>query len=390
MIRKKVLIFSTAYLPFVGGAELAVKEITDRLPEIHFDLVTPRYKRSLPKRERLGNVNVYRTGLGCVLDKFFIVLIWWRAWQLHRKNRYDCLWSIMASQASIAAALLKLLDKNLFLVLTLQEGDEEEHLKRYVLGSDFLFRLFIRPWHLMVFRLADRVTAISNYLIERAVRNGVSRERVYLVPNGVDLQRFKRQKANFRETDQNLRSELRLEFGDKILITTSRLVKKNAVGDIIEALRYLPKNVKLLVLGAGLLEKNLKSRVRSYDLRDRVKFIGQVDHEEIPKYLAVADIFVRPSLSEGMGSSFIEAMAAAVPVVGTKVGGIPDFLKDGETGLFVRVDDPKDLASKIKRLLENRALREEIVKNSLKLVEENYSWDNIAKKLKKIILNSRE
>ena len=98
----------------------------------------------------------------------------------------------------------------------------------------------------------------------------------------------------------------------------------------------------------------------------------------------MADLFVRASRSEGLGSAFIEAMAAGLPIIGTPVGGIPDFLKNEETGLFCEVGDPKDLAEKIILLFNNRQLREKLIKNGLELVRAKYDWDKIAEKFREI------
>jgi len=71
---KKILIFSTAYFPFVGGAEVAVKEITDRVENIKFDMITARMDRKLPRIERIGNIEVHRVGIGCkTIDKFLLL-----------------------------------------------------------------------------------------------------------------------------------------------------------------------------------------------------------------------------------------------------------------------------------------------------------------------------
>ena len=85
-----------------------------------------------------------------------------------------------------------------------------------------------------------------------------------------------------------------------------------------------------------------------------------------------------------MGNAFVEALAAGLPIIGTPVGGILDIIKDGETGLFAKVDDPKDLAEKIKLLLENKKLTEQIVENGRKMVEERFCWDKIAQNYAKI------
>ena len=95
---------------------------------------------------------------------------------------------------------------------------------------------------------------------------------------------------------------------------------------------------------------------------------------------------MRPSLSEGLGNSFIEAMAAGVPVIGTQVGGIPDFLRDKETGFFCEVRNPKSIAEKVKEILENNELRANVIKNAQELVTKNYDWDLVARRIKEEVL----
>jgi len=382
----KILIFSTAYLPFVGGAEVAIKEITDRLPaqagiqDVPFALITARFNRSVPKHERIGNVDVYRVGFGTPLDKWLLPWLGLRkAEKLEKEERFDAIWCMMASQASVAAAWFKECFPKVRLVLTLQEGDEEAHLKRYVLGVAALYRLFIRPWHTLVFKRADAITAISNYLAKRARRINPD-VPIEVVPNGVDVEKFKNQNAKSKI------EEVRQTFGigeqDKIVITTSRLVAKNGIGDLIAAFQFLPDNIKLVICGSGPLLKNLQLTTYNLRLTNRVRFVGHVPHDQLPSYLHVADLFCRPSRSEGMGISFIEAMAAGVPVVATPVGGIPDFLKDGETGLFCEVDDPKDIAERIRVLLSNDELRNRIVANASRMVLEQYAWSGITERMK--------
>ena len=108
-------------------------------------------------------------------------------------------------------------------------------------------------------------------------------------------------------------------------------------------------------------------------------FTGSISPHLLPKYLRIADVFVRPSRSEGLGSAFLEAMAAGLPVIGTRVGGIPDFLKDGETGLFCKVDDPKSIVEKINLLTADKNLQNHIIQKGYKMVATNYNWKKIAK-----------
>ena len=114
-------------------------------------------------------------------------------------------------------------------------------------------------------------------------------------------------------------------------------------------------------------------------------FAGYVSHEELPAYLGISDIFVRPSIIEGMGNAFIEAFAAGTPVIGTSVGGIPDFLTEGETGLFCKVQDPQSIADAVQWYLDDSELRSRVIENARKLAAEKYDWSLIARDMKEKI-----
>ena len=375
-------IFSLAYIPFVGGAELAVKEITDRLLQHRFTCFTHRFNREWPRQEKIGNVEVVRVGqsakcqvpsaknyYGHFWQKALYVFRAWRAAEkLHKQQPFDAIWAMMAAYGGLAALLFKLRHPRVPMLLTLQEGDSEGHILRRV-------GIFYPLWRL-IFKKADYIQTISNYLADFARRHG-ARCPIEVVPNGVDIKSYENTKK-YESTKK-----------EKIIITTSRLVHKNGIDTLIRAaaeLKALTSNSKftIQILGGGPEEENLKKLAIDLKIQDQVEFLGHVDPERIPDYLAKADIFVRPSRSEGLGSSFLEAMAAGLPIIGTPVGGIPDFLKEGETGFFCRVDDPVDLAEKIKLLLTDADLRQKISQAGRALVVKNYSWDIIAGKMNKI------
>jgi glycosyltransferase involved in cell wall biosynthesis len=166
-------------------------------------------------------------------------------------------------------------------------------------------------------------------------------------------------------------------------------VTKNAVDIVIQSLKHLPDNIHFLILGIGPDEAVLKKLAQDEGVSARVQFLGQVDHKEMPKYLKVSDIFIRPSRSEGMGNSFVEAMAARIPVVATAVGGITDFLFDpttnpdkSPTGLFAKVADPEDTARAIKQFIDDKTLTEQCVDNAYTMVMERYDWDIIARDMR--------
>lgn len=373
--QKRVLILTTAYLPQVGGSELAIKNITDRLPGIWFDLITSRPFKNLPEHEKIANVNVYRVGklfsrLSFLLPKNFLpVAIFFKACRLIRKHgTYDVIHAYQASQAAGGGWLLKWIYPRIPLVITVQEG-------KVLSRQSWLIKFFRH----LVFKKADRVTAISNYLAEY-VKTQNYKIPISIIPNGVNLEQFPVSSFQFTVKDKK----------ENTIITVSRLVEKNGIKDLIEAMAIVVKEIpyaKLKIIGSGPLEKDLKFQVKSLNLENNVEFFGEISNKSLPEYLYSADVFVRPSLSEGLGTAFLEAMAAGLPVIGTPVGGIPDFLKNGETGLFCKVNDPEDLADKIVKILNDGPLRERITNNAHELVEEKYDWNKIAAEFGKIYNN---
>ncbi len=380
----KILIFSLVYHPrFVGGAEVAVKEVTDRISpsELSFHMVTLRSKGEKETGE-IGTIRIYRIGgtlLPLKLRKYlFPFLAARKARQLHAANHYDSIWSIMANYAGFGALFFKFKHPQVPFILTLQEGDSLEHIRSRV---GILYPLFKK-----IFTKADRIQAISTFLAEWARYMG-AKGPIEVIPNGVDVENFQLSIPNFQK--EEIRNKLEIRKEDKVVITTSRLVAKNGIEDLIEAMRFLPENVKLLILGSGSLESDLKLEAKTLKLEARVKFLGFVPHAKLPQYLRASDIFCRPSLSEGLGNSFLEAMATGLPVVATPVGGIPDFLTDGGTGLFCQPHDPESIAVAVRALISNDALRQRVVTNAEKMVREKYSWDLVAEKMRGIFVDKR-
>jgi len=365
-MKPKILIFSLAYAPLVGGAEVALHEITQRIQSFDFDLITARFSRSDLPQERIGNVMVYRVGFGSYLDKYlFFVLAYFKALSLHRENHYQIVWAMLANYAGLGALLFKWTVRIKY-YLTDQSGDSDSFIKKRT--------WFWLPLYKQIYQRADRIQVISHWLKERARSYGY-RGEIDLVPNGVDIGRFSQEISPAEKA--TMLSQLSVKSDDKIIITVSRLVEKNGISDLIESLNYLDNQYKLLILGQGKLSEELKLKAENLKLTERVQFLGEKNHDEVVRYLNIAYVFIRPSLSEGFGNVFVEAMATGLPVIATSVGGIKDFLIDGETGLICNVNNPQSIAGQVKRLAADESLRNKLIQNGLALAK-NYSWEAIA------------
>jgi len=393
---KRILIFSLAYYPqtVVGGAEVAIKEITDRIDpsDIEFHMVTIGFDSTWKKTERIGNVLVHRIGFGRPspseedLKKFplhlnkvyFQFAAAFTALHLHWKYHYDATWAMMAHSCGVPAALFKLLCPRVPYVLTLQEGDPPEYIEKLMRP---VWPLFSRA-----FTSADVIQVISNFLANWARHRGYTGP-IEFIPNGANPR-------NFTETysDEELKryeTKVGKKEGDVLIVTTSRLVHKNAVDDVIRALPLLPNHVKFVVVGGGPDEGTLRQLAKDLHVDHRVTFIGQVDRTETPKYLRISDIYARPSRSEGFGNSFASAMAARLPIIATQEGGIADFLFDAKrnpdketTGWAVDKDNPTQIAEAVTDILAHPEQVKKVTDMSFALVFETYNWDIIAKNMR--------
>lgn len=377
-MKRRIAILSVTYAPYWGGAEVAIKEITDRLSgDFEFVMFTALMSEHNARRETLGAVDVHRVGHPKFFSKYCYIRNVMHAFaRAHGKQPFDLVWAVLESYAGIAGMLIKRKYPEIPYVLTLQSGDSEIFWK--------LRTSWWKPIFHKVYSAPDLVTAISAFLAEQARKRGRT-GRITVIPNGVDVAKFQIQNSPYQKNE--LKKLRGIQETEKIVMTTSRLVNKNGIDTLIEAMTYVNGSVKLLIIGAGKDEKKLKCLTKKLSLEKRVVFMGHINHAELPKYLAIADVFARPSRSEGLGNSFLEAMAVGVPVVGTPVGGIPDFLKDGETGLLCRVSDPKDCAEKINALMAHQPLRMRISEAGSRLVREKYDWDSIAQCMRSSFLS---
>lgn len=362
---RKVLIFSLAYYPHVGGAEVAIKEITARIQDIEFHMVTLNFGKET-KEEKIGNIFVHRVGNSA--SYFSKILFAPRAAllaaRLHSTHHFDAFWAMM-SYMLFPIVLLRLVGIKVPYLLTLQEGDPWQHM------FNRWFILPFRPLLSFGFKNASSVQAISNYLAGWAKAMGFN-GKVEVIPNGVDI-------AHFESVKQRMPNM-------ETLVTVSRLVHKNAIDDVIRALKFLPDNIHFRIYGSGPDEKKLKLLTTDYRLQSRVHFIGHIDHAELPRALGEADIFIRPSRSEGMGNSFIEAMAAELPVIATQEGGIADFLFDAKrnpdkptTGWAVDKNSPEQIADAVKEILANPEQAKKVVATARQFAYDNFDWNIIAK-----------
>lgn len=336
---KRILLLTPFYRPFIGGAERFAEEFAMRRPpSIELTVCTARMRRSLPKRETKNGVTVHRLGLGCAYDKFLFPFL---AAVRALGRPYDCVYAVMASYAGAGAFFIHILKRTPY-VLNMQSGTL--HTPEYARMIRLIF-----PLYRAIHRSAWKVHAVSRSLHARALAFGVSESRITVIPNGIDCARY---------ADTGIG---RLPFR---IIVLARLEKAKGIRYAILAMEHIISRfpeAELVIAGDGALRSVLASLVHEKKLERSVTFRGAVSPARVPALLATGTVFVCPSLAEGFGIAILEAMASGCAVVATKVGGIPDIIRNGNNGILVSPRDPLSLAHAVCRIWEDNALRERLI-----------------------------
>ncbi len=193
---------------------------------------------------------------------------------------------------------------------------------------------------------ADGVTTVSNYLRDETHKVIETNKDIEVIPNFIDLKRFDAHPCPDAQALHGGSDEL-------LLVHTSNFRPVKRVGDVVEAMALVAKDisVKLLLIGDGPDRPAIEDRVRELGLAERVSFLGS--QESVERILPCADVFVLPSIYESFGLAALEAMASGLPVVATNTGGIPEVVEDGVTGFLVSPRNPKALARAIREMALN-------------------------------------
>ena len=198
-----------------------------------------------------------------------------------------------------------------------------------------------------------------------------------IIPAVVDLERF-RPGLDARGP----RAKLGLE-GKRVVVFTGRLVPHKGVDVLLRALRELPADVHLVVVGSGPRLVDLLGISRRIGVADRVHFCASVTDDELPSYFALADVFAFPSQNrlEGFGLAVAEAMACGLPVVTSDMPGVREVIDDGVQGLLVEPLLAEDLAAKVRTLLDDRTRARAMGAAGRRRAEERYSLGDVARQL---------
>ncbi len=291
---------------------------------------------------------------------FYLTAMLWRTYRQVRRGPVDVVNAHWILPQGIVAAVSKILIK-VPLIVTAHGSD--------MTGFNGVLGRTVKRW---VLRRADAVSANSQFTL-RQIQALAPGSPVELIPMGVDLDQFQ------TKGSEEVRRQLKIE--GEFLLYVGRLVEEKGPQVLLQAmprvLSIFPL-ATLVMIGGGTQRAALEERARGLGIAHAVRFLGRISHHELGSYYKSADVFVGPSLAEGLGIVFLEAAASGATLVGCRVGGVSDILIDEVTGLAVEPGNPDQFAHAVIRVLQDSELRRRLAANARKHVEENFGWKRIA------------
>ena len=238
----------------------------------------------------------------------------------------------------------------------------------------------------------DVLTYLGDYTrsaIASALPASTQKKMVHLAP-GIDIEHFAPMKENPR-----IRQELGLE-GKKVIVSVGRLVHRKGQDILIDSLPIISQkipDVHLLLVGEGPYRAELEKRSESLGMRNRITFVGRVQHSELPEYICAGDVFAMPSRSrlaglevEGLGIVYLEASSCGLPVIGGISGGAPDAVLEGRTGFSVDGKSASAIAEAAIRLLNDAQYSAEMGLQGRQWIIDQWRWEIWAEKFQGLLL----
>lgn len=347
------IVFLVSHFPpeYIGGTEIQTSRLAKHLSSKHeVTILTRNWLRNLPEFEKRDGYTIKRFKIVNIpVLRFFSHIIFSLNEIRKMRKEIDVLQCMMLTPNGLVGILTKKLF-GISVVTWIRGGDwyfaKEKFIKKKIIAY--------------ILRNSDLVFAQTKK-IKAEVLSEFPETPIEILPNGVDIAEEK-------------------AAGDKIVFA-GNLIRRKGVEYLVEAMGEV--DGKLLIVGDGSERKKLEEKSRGMD----IEFVGKVAPEKVRDYMRQGKIFVLPAIrGEGLPNVILEAMSLGLPVIATKLAGIPDTVEHGKTGFLVDPKDSESLAKYISLLLTDEGLWRKMRENCLEEIKK-YSWENIVQQLGDIYID---
>ncbi len=235
-----------------------------------------------------------------------------------------------------------------------------------------------------LYRFFPTITAVSEPIRQHLIKKGIAAEKIKIIGNGIFVEKYK----NDRIKRNRIREKLGIVKEEFVYTTVGRLNEQKNHEVFIDAAGKINNregNSKFIIVGEGPLKGKLEQRIKNNNLSEKVLLLGF--RKDIDDLLRASDAFVLTSKDEGLPMSFLEAASSQVPIISTEVGNIPKILSDGETGYYIRKDDPEHTAKLMAYVQRNKAEAKKVARAAYELVKKEYSTQKMFAEYEKIYIS---
>jgi glycosyltransferase involved in cell wall biosynthesis len=364
-----------------GGMEIHVKDLVGELVKRGHDItiITSSHPSGI-KEENMGNVQIYFTKTSIFPNPISRIKYFKESAEIIRDIEKSKKFDIIHGQSDMGYGYLKFNKMRTPFVSTTHGTTISELISSFRTDIWTIpYRILLFPFYYniekFVFQKSDKIICVSPQLKEEINKiYHIPDKKLITIVNGLNLEKFK-------STDRIINIKKK---GEKIILSSGMIQKQKGFDLLIKTFSEIikkNKKLKLLIIGDGPYLNKLKKLTRKLRIQNQVIFTGRIINDEMPLYYNMADIFVFPTIRvEGLPYVLLEAMACNLPVISSRIGGIPSIIKHNKTGLLIEPGNMKQLENNILLLLNNKRLANKIKDNAKKMIIQKYNLNTTVNK----------
>jgi len=381
----KILEFTPYFIPYIGGQEKYVHNLCKYLVQSGHDITV--ITSNIPK----GNKNEINNGI-----KIF---------------RYLCLGTILRNPITPGFILLKSKIENNDIVHIHNEHSTSAlfaavfrlhtdvplvitchgQLKFGDSIKNFIEKIYSRLFGKMIFKISDIIIALSESDKKYIISLGIRSEKIKVIPNAIDKYHYQLDQINDIEI-HNFKNNYHLS-DKKIVLFVGQVIKRKGIEYLLKAIPIILKNysnnkILFVIIGKGDMLIDAKKLCYSLGIENHVLFLSDVNNKDLEKFYLISDVFVLPSLSEGVPTVILEAMYFGVPVIASDIPGINDYFS--ETAILVPPGNEQEIADSILNIFTDKKDVKELSRKGKEFIDSKFSWDRIVQEYECIFKDLRE